>query len=162
MELDSNIVDALRTIYTKLSETNILWVIGGSLALKLIGLDVKPRDIDLFTNETGAYEIEKTLAEYLIKNVSLSMKDNIRSHYGILNVHGVEVEIIGHIEFKDERNIWESGRKLEEVVDIFEYEGMKLPLMQIESQLKGYTKIKRTEKIKIIEEWLVKQKKRTS
>ena len=157
MDLDSNIVDAIRTIYAKLNETDILWVIGGSLALKLVGLDVEPRDIDLFTNEEGAYEIEKLFAEYLVKNVSLSMKDNIRSHYGILNIHGIEVEIIGHIEFKDKRNIWEAGRKLENVINIYEFEGLKLPLMQIESQLKGYTNIGRKDKIKLIEEWLEKK-----
>lgn len=156
MILKTRFLEVLKTLYSKLNKTDILWVIGGSLALKLVGLEVEPKDIDLFTNEEGAYEVEKLLAEYLVKNVSLSSKDNIRSHYGILNIHGIEVEIIGHIEFKDERNIWEAGRKLEGVINIHEFEGMKIPLMKIESQLKGYTKIGRKDKIRLIEEWLEK------
>jgi hypothetical protein len=156
MVIDSKILDALKIVYSRLNETEIVWVIGGSLALKLVGLDVEPKDIDLFTNEEGAYEVEKLFAEYLVKNVSLSSKDDIRSHYGILNIHGIEVEIIGHIEFKDERNVWEVGRKLEDVLTIFEFEEMELPLMKIESQLMGYSKIGRTDKIRLIEEWLEK------
>ena len=160
MVIESKLLEALKIIYAKLHETEIIWVIGGSLALRLVGLDVKPRDIDLFTDEKGAYEIEKLLAEYLVRNVSLSSKDNIRSHYGILNIHGIEVEIIGHIEFKDERNVWEVGRNLVDVISIFEFEGMKIPLMKIESQLRGYRNIARKEKVMLIEEWLEKQKKR--
>ena len=156
MVIESKLLEALKIIYTKLSETDIVWVIGGSLALEFVGLDVKPRDIDLFTDEEGAYEIEKLFAEFLVRNVSLSTKDNIRSHYGILNIHGIEVDIIGHIEFKDDRNIWEAGRKLEDVIDNVEFEGMKIPLMKIESQLKGYRKIGRKDKIRLIEEWLEK------
>ncbi|NPD90314.1 MAG: hypothetical protein HGN29_16500 [Asgard group archaeon] len=158
MCLDSNYIEVLKTLYSKLIETDIVWVIGGSLALKLQGLDVEPKDIDLFTDEEGAYEVEKLFAEYLVKNVSLSSKDNIRSHYGILNIHGIEVEIIGHIEFKDERNVWEVGRKLEDVINIIEYEEMKIPLMKLESQLMGYSKIGRKDKIELIDEWLKKQK----
>lgn len=158
MDLDSKYLEVLRTLHSKLIETNIIWVIGGSLALNLTGLDVEPRDIDLFTDEEGAYEIEKLLAEYLVKNVSLSSKDNIRSHYGILNIQGIEVDIIGHIEFKDEKNVWEAGRKLEDVINNVEFEEMKIPLMRIESQLKGYTKIGRMEKIRLIEEWLEKER----
>ena len=72
MGLDSNFIEVLRTLYSRLYETEILWIIGGSLALKLVGLDVKPKDIDLFTNEEGAYEVERLFAEYLVRNVSLS------------------------------------------------------------------------------------------
>ena len=156
MDLDTKYVEVLETLFSRLNDTDIIWVIGGSLALKLVGLDVEPRDIDLFTDEEGAYEVEKLFAEFLTRNVSLSRKDNIRSHYGTLNIHGIEVEIIGHIEFKDERNVWEAGRKLEEVISVVEFEGMKIPLMKIESQLKGYKNIGRKDKVNLIEEWIEK------
>ena len=159
MDLDTKYVEVLKALYSKLHKTYVIWVIGGSLALKLKGLDVEIKDIDLFTDEEGAYEIERLLAEYLVMKVSLTTKDNIRSHYGILNIHGIEVEIIGHIEFKDERNVWEAGRKLKEVIEFVEYEGLRIPIMKIESQLKGYKKIGRKDKIKLIKNWIEKQEK---
>ena len=101
MDLDPKHLDVLKTLHSRLDKTDIVWVIGGSLALALKGLDLKPRDIDLFTDKEGAYRIEELFAEFLVRNVSFSTKDNIRSHYGALNIFGIEVEIIGHIEFKN-------------------------------------------------------------
>ena len=154
MVLDVKYLEILKTLYSRLNETDIIWVIGGSLALAFEGLDVKPRDIDLFTDKEGAYKIEKLFAEFLVRNVSFSIKDNIRSHYGALNIFGIEVEIIGFIEFKSEDGTWHGREKLEEVTKFFEIENMKIPLMKIESQLRGYTNIGRTDKIELIEKWL--------
>lgn len=159
MVLDTKYVDVLKILHSRLDATNIIWVIGGSLALALEGLSIKPRDIDLFTDKEGAYKIEELFAEFLVRNVTFSTKDNIRSHYGALNIYGIEVEIIGYIEFKDDKDTWHGGKNLEEVTRFFELEGIKIPLMRIESQLRGYTNIGRTDKIELIKEWLEKQKK---
>ena len=159
MVLDDKYLEVLKTLYSRLHEKDIIWFIGGSLALALEGLDVAPRDIDLFTDKNGAYQIEELFAEFLVRNVSFSIKDNIRSHYGALNIYGIEVEIIGFIEFRNRDGTWHGRRKLEDVTRLFELEDIKIPLMKIESQLRGYTNIGRTDKIELIEKWMESQKK---
>ena len=157
MTLNPQYLEVIKTLYSRLHETDIVWVIGGSLALKLDGIDVHPKDIDLFTDEKGAYKIEELFAEFLLRKVSFSTKDNIRSHFGALNINGIEVEIIGFIEFQDEDGIWSVGRKLEDVHHIYELDEMEIPLMNIDSQLLGYRRAGRTEKIELVEKWLDKQ-----
>ena len=154
MEIDPLYLDVIKTLYSKLYNSDIVWVIGGSLALKIEGLDVEPRDIDLFTNKEGAYRIEELFAEFLTRKVTFSTKDNVRSHFGALNINGIEVEIIGFIEFQDEDGTWYGGRKLEDVRNFFELDDMEIPLMKLESQLRGYKRIGRKERIDIIEDWL--------
>ncbi|MFW9853060.1 MAG: nucleotidyltransferase domain-containing protein [Candidatus Thorarchaeota archaeon] len=154
MTVDVRYIDVLKTLHSRLHETDITWIIGGSLALALEGLDVTPRDIDLFTDKEGAYKIEELFAEFLVRNVSFSTKDNIRSHYGALNINGIEVEIIGFIEFQNEDGTWYGGRELEDVKWIFKLDNIEIPLMKLESQLKGYKRIGRKSRITLIEDWL--------
>jgi predicted nucleotidyltransferase len=154
MPLDVRYINVLKTLHSRLDEADIIWVIGGSLALVLEGLNITPRDIDLFTDKEGAYKIEELFAEFLVRNVSFSTKDNVRSHYGALNIDGIEVEIIGFIEFQNEDGTWYGGRKLEDVKRIFKLDNIEIPLMKLESQLRGYKRIGRKSRIRMIEEWM--------
>ena len=53
----------LRTIYKHLRDTPIVWVVTGNLGMALQGMRLEVHDIDLQTDEIGAYEIEKRFAE---------------------------------------------------------------------------------------------------
>jgi hypothetical protein len=70
----------------------------GSLSFALQGVSVEPRDIDLQTDETGAYAIEKLFQEQVVKPVAFWASENMRSHFGVLEIAGIKVEIMGRTE----------------------------------------------------------------
>ena len=56
--MNKEIIEALKKVYDKLIETNILWVLSGSVSLAIQGVDVEPRnDIDILTDESGSEKI---------------------------------------------------------------------------------------------------------
>ncbi len=96
MNIDPAYLNILRQIYTRLKDSNINWVVTGSFGFALQNVPVTPQDIDLQTNEAGAYEIECLLSKYVTRNVAFSTAENIRSHFGALTIDGIKVEIMGY------------------------------------------------------------------
>jgi len=86
---------ALRTIHGRLKDLDSPRAIAGSLGLALQGLDVSVNDIDLQTDQEGAYKIQKAFRDAIVRNLTFSEADITRSYVGELKVHGVKVEIMG-------------------------------------------------------------------
>jgi hypothetical protein len=97
MNIDPTYLNILRQIYTRLKDSNINWVVTGSFGFALQNVPVTPQDIDLQSNEAGAYQIERLLSEYVTRDVAFSSAENIRSHFGALTLDGIRVEIMGDI-----------------------------------------------------------------
>lgn len=74
------------------------WALTGSTSFALQGLDLKPDDIDVQTTEAGAYRIEATFADAVATPVEFRESEGIRSHFGVLGLEGIEVEIMGDVE----------------------------------------------------------------
>lgn len=62
---------ALKIIYYKLQETEVVWAITGSLGFALQGVETKVNDIDLQTDAAGAYGIQNAFAERVVRKVRL-------------------------------------------------------------------------------------------
>jgi hypothetical protein len=60
-------------------------------------MPVEPRDIDIQTDEAGAYAIARLFSECVTRPIAFSAADRIRSHFGALLVDGVKVEVMGDI-----------------------------------------------------------------
>lgn len=88
----------LNQLYQRLKNTDIIWAVTGSTSFALQGLPVVPNDIDLQTNKSGAYEIEKIFINNIKKRVEFCSTEKIRSHFGVLVIEGLKVEIMGDIE----------------------------------------------------------------
>ena len=57
--IDPVYLNVLRQIHARLSNTDVNWVVTGSLGFALQGVPVQPNDIDIQTDKVGAYEIER-------------------------------------------------------------------------------------------------------
>ena len=88
---------AIKIIYDRLHELEVVWAITGSLGFALHGMELEVNDIDLQTDVSGAYEIETVFKEQVVRRVKFSVSDKIASHWGELNVAGVKIEIMGAI-----------------------------------------------------------------
>lgn len=56
----------------------------GSVGLALQGVPLEPHDVDVQTDEAGAYRIAALFADRVVRPVVFSTKGNIRSLFGAL------------------------------------------------------------------------------
>jgi hypothetical protein len=78
-----------------LNSEEIIWALTGSASFALRGIDFVVNDIDLQTDKLGAYQIEQCFSNHIFQPVTFSSSDRIRSHFGVLLIDGVRVEIMG-------------------------------------------------------------------
>jgi hypothetical protein len=150
MKIDPTYLNILRQIYTRLKDSNINWVVTGSFGFALQNVPVTHQDIDLQTDEAGAYEIERLLSEHVTRNVAFSSAENIRSHFGALTIDGIKVEIMGDIAKRLEDGTWEEPVDLERYKQFVEVKGMQVPVLPLEYEYQAYLKLGRLEKAQML------------
>jgi hypothetical protein len=99
-------VTALLILAARLSGTSVSWAVTGSTGFALHGLPVELHDIDAQTDEAGAYQIEQLFPDEAIRPVTFSSAGQIRSHFGALQIAGVEVEIMGALQKRQANGEW--------------------------------------------------------
>ena len=155
--IDLKYIKVLRKIYERLNDGSVNWVVTGSLGFALQGVPVDVHDIDIQTDKEGAYEIERRFSEFVIKKVAFRSTDKIRSHFGILMIDGIRVEIMGDIQKRLEDGSWEEPVDLNRYKRFVEIRGMKIPVLSLEYEYQAYLKLGRTEKAEILKKWLQRE-----
>jgi hypothetical protein len=87
----------LTILAEKLESSKTSWAITGSTSLALQGLDIVPHDIDILTDEEGAYAIAELFREHIVSPVSFKKSPKYESHFGALRIEDVDVEIMGEL-----------------------------------------------------------------
>lgn len=147
-------LDALRIVCDRLSDCSVNWAITGSLGLALQGVPVEIHDIDLLTDEAGAYAIEQRLAEFVTREVSHRVDQKIRSHFGVLTINGVRVEIIGDAETRRSDGKWQEPWDLTQNTRLVNVHGLQVPALSLACEYKAYRRLGRKEKAELLREWL--------
>lgn len=93
---------ALAVVVRQLAGLDEPWLVTGSTAAALHGADLCPGDIDVESTATGAYAIGTRLAPYQVKPVQFGEIDYVRSHFGVFNIQGVTVEVMGDLQTRTE------------------------------------------------------------
>lgn len=137
---------ALRIIHAALLESQVDWAVTGSLGMVLQGMDLPINDIDIQTDEDGAYEVERRLAQYVVVPVLYKASERMRSRLGKLNVEGVQVEIIGGIQKRSQEGEWEEPVQVAEHRLWVDVEGLSLPVLSLEYEYRAYKIMGRDEK----------------
>ena len=152
--IDPVYLNVLRQIHARLSNTDVNWAVTGSLGFALQGVPVQPNDIDIQTDKVGAYAIESLFSDIVIRKVEFSATERIKSHFGALQIDGIQVEIMGDIQKREADGVWE------EIVDparyrlMVEIAGMLVPVLSLEYEYQAYLKFGRTERAKMLRRWL--------
>lgn len=137
-------LEVLRKLYSELKGIGVAWVVTGSLSFCLQGVPVSPNDIDIQTDESGAYEIEQLFQEYVFKKVKFSSTDRIKSHFGALKIDGVLVEIMGAVQkFYDGK--WEEPIDIDKHKKIVTVGEMEVPVLNLGYEAKAYRRFGRLE-----------------
>lgn len=152
--IDSKYLEVLRKICARLNDSNVNWAITGSLGFAIQGVPIEPNDIDIQTDEVGAYEIEHIFSEFVTQKVTFSSADRIRSHFGVLMIDGIKVEIMGDIQKRLDNGMWEEPVDLGYYKRIVEFKGIQLPVLSLEYEYQAYLKLGRFERAEMLRKWL--------
>ena len=147
----------LRKLYERLKDSDINWVVTGSLGFALQGVSIEPHDIDIQTDREGAYRIEQLFSEFVVRSVQFKESERIRSYFGTLMIDGIKVEIMGDIQ-KKVNNKWELPVNINKYKHFVQIEGMKIPVLDLEYEYQAYLKLGRVEKAEILEKFLKEDK----
>ena len=143
---------ALRSLYATLAPSEVLWVVTGSLSFALRGLPFTPHDIDIQTNEAGAYAIARLFGEQVTRPVTCSSTTTIRSHFGALSLHGLTIELMGDIQKRLPDYSWEPPVDLLHWRRYVEYKELRVPVLALAYEAEAYRLMGRLEKAALLAE----------
>jgi hypothetical protein len=158
--IDPKILNAFQKIYPELTNPArkpIYWAVTGSLGMVLHGMQMEIHDIDLQTDKEGAYEIERRLVNSLVKLVHFKASERIRSYFGVFEVGGIKIEIMGDMQHLSIDQKWDSPVAIESCRDWVDFEGMHIPVMTLEHEAEAYLKMGRAEKSDKINHFILKK-----
>jgi hypothetical protein len=97
----------LKKLLNRLNSEEIIWALTGSASFALSRIDFVVNDIDLQTDKLGAYQIEQCFSDHIFQPVTFSSSDRIRSHFGVLLIDGLRVEIMRDLQKRLPNGEWE-------------------------------------------------------
>lgn len=140
--INSGILDALQILIRLLRGKDIRWVVMGSLSLALQGVDINPNDVDILTDENGAFKIGALLMKYEVKPVSFGRTDLFESFYGVYDIEGIKVDVMGDLRVRL-GGIWVSLSERLKTPIIKQVDTMNIPLSSLHDQQQFYEKLGR-------------------
>ena len=146
----------IRLIHEKLDVLDTIWAITGSLGFALHGMDVPVNDVDLQTDQNGAYQIENVFRSNVTRSVEFSESRRIRSYFGELDIQGLKVEIMGALQKRLPNGTWEPPVDVEQHREFVDFEGMRVPVLSLEYEEQAYRRLGRTKKAEKIRQWLIR------
>ena len=90
----------MKKIVERLKEKNVNWVLTGSTALAIHGVDVTVHDIDIKTDMESADKIADALKEFNIEPMHVKTSPQFKSYYGLFKINDVQVEVFADLEVK--------------------------------------------------------------
>lgn len=154
--IERRFLEVLSQIYTRLNDIDVDWVVTGSLSFALQGVPVTVNDIDIQTDKVGAYKIEDLFSEFVVRKTKFSSAEKIRSHFGVLTIDGIKVEVMGDIQKRNENGEWEQPTDLTKHMQFVEIEDMRIPVLSLKYEYKAYVKLGRTKRAEMLKRWLTK------
>lgn len=86
---------------------NIYWIIGGHTGLIIQGVELEDdNEIDICTTKEEAYKINDLLKESVKEPVEYKELEHFKAHWGIFNIKGIKIEIMGDPKIKTETDGW--------------------------------------------------------
>lgn len=140
-------LSVLRVLHNVLEPAGVNWAVTGSVGLALQGVPLEPHDIDVQTDEVGAYRIAALFANCVVRPVAFSAKAGMRSHFGALEIDGVQVEVMGDVQHQREDGSWGPPPDLSRIRRYVDAEGMRIPVVSLEHERDAYAKMGRTERV---------------
>jgi hypothetical protein len=145
---------AVRRVLARLcqaaSPDEVVWALTGSTGFALQDVPVTPQDIDVQTDERGAYAIERRLADHVADPVSFSEGPGIRSHFGRLVVEGITVELMGALQKRRSDGHWEPPVDVARHRTFVPMDGVRVPVLDLGYEERAYRRLGRIERADLL------------
>jgi glyoxylate reductase len=145
-----------------LQHSGVVWVLTGSAGFALQGVPVQPRDVDVQTDEKGAYAIEGILKARFPRSVvdPVGMREAplVRSHLGRMDILGLRVEIMGDIQKRKPDSPWEPPLDLKSLRTFVPWRSWSVPVLPIAYEREAYLRLGRSERAEALGRFLEKPK----
>jgi hypothetical protein len=144
MSVTPKVSAAIVALRERLDELSQPWMITGSVAAALHGADVEPDDIDIETDERGAYAIERRLSDLVELPVTRRTDEGeTSSAFGRFLILGVAVEVMGDMRMRTAGGEWRGPHPVEPRTELVDFEGAPLPIATREALAKLYDDLER-------------------
>jgi len=142
-----NVLLLLAQMFT---ENGIEWWIGGSVSEAVLGVDIKPHDIDIFVHTKDFYKVKDLTCEYVVEPLGDNKGNWLVRYFGKLCVNGASVDIAA-----DEKLNVENNQQFYEKVL---WNGYNLFITPLQDRYNIEIQRDRKDRIKAIEEFMNRKK----
>ena len=143
-------IAALRAIAAQLAAGADAWAVTGSCGLALQGLAIPVGDLDIQTDAGGAYALAAAFPDHVVRPVRLSAAERIRSHFGMLRLQGVDVEIMGDVQYRLPDGRWAEPAPCWQHLRFAQLGEIQLPVFDLTYELEAYRNLGRDAKVALI------------
>lgn len=140
----------IRRLWHAVTPHGVTWALTGSAGFVLQGVPVAPTDIDVQTDEGGAYEIERQFADDVVDPVSFSEGAGIRSHVGRLVSDGIWVTLMGALQTRLTDGSWEPPVGVAEHRKLVPMDGIWVPVRDLRYEEQAYRRLRRMERADLL------------
>ena len=145
---------ALRIIYQRLADTDVVWALTGSAGLAIKGIPLTPNDIDIQTTRAGVEEFARLFAAEMVQEPFFWETEYTQSWVARFEIAGVEVEVLGDIRHRDEDGGWDDPPNLEAVRLFIQVAEMRIPTLSLDFEEEAYRSMGRNDKADLIAQYL--------
>jgi len=139
---EQDIKEILQIILDSLQGKEFIWRLEGSANLKIQGVDVSIRDLDITTKNNGIEIFREALKKFIVKDF---FSQKINGHSIVCNINTFEVEINSYGDRK-----LDMFDKTEKIL----WNDLQIPILPLEYAKKFYELINRKEKVDLISKYL--------
>ncbi len=153
-QIPPHFLDLLCWLYDALPGPQVNWALTGSLSFALQGMPLTPADIDIQTDQAGAYEIECRLAAYVVSPVYLRETARLRSYFARLQIDHVTIEVIGALQKRAPGGQWEPPPDLNAIRRRVPLRGRQIPVLDLAYEAEAYARMGRLERAVALRAWV--------
>jgi len=150
---------ALRCLSARLEAEGIAWAVTGSAGLALQGVACDVHDLDIQGDEASVYAIERCFPGHVQQPVHFRRGEAIGSHFGILEIEGVRVELMGGLQKRLPTGEWEPPVPVGELRRFVQVRGLHIPVLPLEHEYHAYLIMGRVAKAELIKRTIDQQRR---
>jgi hypothetical protein len=148
-------IPIIKSLSDQCNQLGLTWAFTGSLNLVFWGFELEPHDIDLETDHFGAEQFDHLHADKAVWSLHLRESEIMRSYFARYDFAGVQVEVMGDCQYHLADGSWTSPHPLEKRIRHVDWQGLLLPLLNLEDECEICRMMGRLEKAERIRAWLV-------
>lgn len=141
------------TLAERLADADVAWALTGSTSFALQGVPVDPDDVDVQTNVGDAATVAECFPDCVVDPVAFSEGEGIRSEFGVLDIEGVRVEVMGGVQrWEDGR--WSAPTDVTEHREFVSLHGTSVPVLSLGYEVEAYDALGRDDRATLLAEYV--------